>query len=156
MFTYSQAHKTFQRCRHCKCIFLLPFLSTVGEIFIQQIFSAKHGKKSKVFLAGCCQLSRSFNMYPEKWFKGCPVKSTHIFKGCLLRFFRVASTQIFFRVAALKKLGVILKNQKKKTSVASDKPWLSNKDSISFCTITLKYVWFCQLVKWFKLKKSQV
>ena len=41
------------------------------------------------------------------------VKSTQIFLGYHLRYFRVASTQIFFRVVAWKKLGVILINQKK-------------------------------------------
>ena len=30
---------------------------------------------------------RLFNLHPEKWFEGCPVKSTQIFIGCLLRFF---------------------------------------------------------------------
>ena len=54
-----------------------------------------------------------FNLHPEKGFEGYPVKSTQIFIGCHLIFFRVASTQIFFRVAAWKKLGVILINQKK-------------------------------------------
>ena len=44
-----------------------------------------------------------FNLHPEKWFEGYPVKSTQIFIGCHLRFIRVASTQIFFRVTAWKK-----------------------------------------------------
>ena len=40
----------------------------------------------------------SFNLHPEKWFEMYPVKSNHIFIGCHLRFFRVVSTQNFFRV----------------------------------------------------------
>ena len=31
--------------------------------------------------------SHPFNLHPEKWFKGYPVKSTQIFIGCHLRFF---------------------------------------------------------------------
>ena len=42
-----------------------------------------------------------------------PVKSIKIFIGCHPRFFRVASAQIFVRVAAWKMLGVILPDQKK-------------------------------------------
>ena len=40
-------------------------------------------------------VTHPFNLHPEKWFEGYPVKSTQIFIGCHLRFVRVASTQIF-------------------------------------------------------------
>ena len=47
-----------------------------------------------------------FNLYPENWFEGDPGKST-------LENLPGKSTQIFFRRAPWKKLGVILINQKK-------------------------------------------
>ena len=49
-----------------------------------------------------------FNLYPENWFEGYPVKST----------------QISFRVAAWKKLGVILINQKKNQVSTLTKIWV--------------------------------
>ena len=57
--------------------------------------------------------SEKKNLHPEEWLGGDPVKRTLIFIGCHLRFFRVASTRFFFKVAAWKKLVVILTNQKK-------------------------------------------
>ena len=39
-----------------------------------------------------------FSLQTEKSFEGYPIKTTQIFLGCHLRFFRVAPTQIFFRV----------------------------------------------------------
>ena len=42
--------------------------------------------------------TRPFNLHPEKWFDGYPVKSTQICIGYHLRFFRIASNQIFFEV----------------------------------------------------------
>ena len=61
---------------------------------------------------------RLFNLHPEKWFEGYPVKSTQIFLGCHLRFFRVASTQIFFRMrpGSLKKAGFHTCKSEKKSS----------------------------------------
>ena len=34
-------------------------------------------------------LSRPFNLHPEKWFEGYPVKSTQIFSGCSPDFFLI-------------------------------------------------------------------
>ena len=48
---------------------------------------------------------RLFNLHPEMWFEGYPVKSTQIFIRCHLKYFRVASTQIFSGLSAWQKLG---------------------------------------------------
>ena len=46
-----------------------------------------------------------FNLHPEKWFEGYPVKSTQIFQGAHLIFFWFKSmTPTFFQGACLKKI----------------------------------------------------
>ena len=47
---------------------------------------------------------KKVNQHPEEWLEGDPVKRTQIFIGCHLRFFRVASTRIFFQGGSLKKV----------------------------------------------------
>ena len=86
-----------------------PFNNSFSNTFF--FISIWNNKKERFYIE-CWPYIRPFNLHPDKWFGGYPVKSTQIFIGCHLRFFRVASTQIFFRVAAWKKLSVVLINQK--------------------------------------------
>ena len=50
-----------------------------------------------------------------------PVKSTQIFIGCHLEFFRVASTQIFFHGGSLKKVGRFTYKSEKKSGEHPEK-----------------------------------
>ena len=93
------------------------------------------------------------NLHSEKLFQ-----FTQIFIGCHLRFFRVASTQIFFRVAAWKKLGVILINQKKNQGSALKKIWVDAtlrnlrwhpmKICVDFTGYPSNHFWGCRLNGW--------
>ena len=87
-------YKVANRIMYCKMFHEFIFCSDQSELLTYHVCTTVVWYENTKLTVG---LSRPFNLHPEKWFEGYPVKST----------------QIFFRRAPWKKLGFILINQKK-------------------------------------------
>ena len=67
------------------------------------------------------QYNRTFNLHPEKWSEAYRVKSTQIFIGCHLRFFKVSFYPGFLQGGSLKKVGCHTYKSEKKSGAHPEK-----------------------------------